>query len=161
MQQTTFDRYLRKKYVLYSQVYCNTLPREIPPNISVEETTKDTGGRYLYRLTTTDEVALVEVSKRLESENITYTSRVGEKSGLAARLFNDPFKSFTYRVAWIIFIIIILSIILSGLPVYIWKTYTVRPEEKTKEAGMEVIDSTLLLSHAPSYSPYFRHNLNS
>lgn len=161
MQQTSFDRWLRKKYVYYTQVYCNTLPREMPDKISVEETTRETGGRYLYRLTTTDDSALVEVSKRLESENITYTSRVAEKAGMAARLFNDPFKSFTYRIAWAIFIIIILSIILSGLPVYIWKTYTGHPDDEAKEARMERIDTTLLLSHAPSYSPYLRHHLNS
>ncbi len=160
MQQTTLDRWLREKYVYFSQVYCNTLPREIPPKITVEETTKDTGGRYLYRLTTNDNEALVEVSKRLESENITYTSRVGEKTGMAARLFNDPLNSFTYRVAWIIFMIVIISIILSGLPVYIWKTYTEMPVDK-EEAKMEVINSTLLFSHAPSYPSYFRQNLTS
>ena len=160
MQQTNLDRWLRKKYVYYTQVYCNTLPREMPAKISVEETTKSTGGRFLYRLTTNDDAALVEVSKRLESENITYTSRVAEKTGMAARLFNDPLNSFTYRVAWIIFILIIISIILSGLPVYIWNTYTELPEAK-EEARMEVIDSTTLLSHAPSYPSYFRQNLTS
>ncbi len=160
MQQTTFDRWLRKKYVYYTQVYCNTLPRELPPKISVEETKKETGGRYLYRLTTTDDDALVAVSKSLESENITYTSRVAEKTGLAARLFNDPFNSFTYRVAWVIFILIIISIIASGLPVYIWKTYTQLPEDK-EEARMEVIDSTLLYSHATSSPLYLRQYLNS
>lgn len=160
MQQTAFDQWLRKKYVYYTQVYCNTLPREIPAMISVEETTKETGGRYLYRLTTTDDSALVEVSKRLERENITYTSRVAEKEGLAGRFFNDPLKSFTYRVVWIIFMISIISIIASGLPVYIWETYT-QPIEEKEEAKVETFDSTTLLSHATSYSPYFQQDFNS
>ncbi|MDF1740136.1 MAG: hypothetical protein P1U86_13320 [Verrucomicrobiales bacterium] len=160
MQQTALDRWLRKKFVYYTQVYCNTLPREIPPRITVEETTKESGGRFLYRLTTNDDASLLEISKGLERENITYTSRVAEKKGLAARLFNDPFKSFTYRVAWIIFILIIISIILSGLPVYLWKTYTELPEDK-EEARMEVIESTSLLSHVSSYPYYYGQRLNS
>ena len=120
MQKTGLDRWLQKKYIYVTQVYCNTLPHHIPSGVDLDETTEETGGRYLYRFTTRNDRELNELTAHLEVENITYTSRIGKCGGFKAKLFNDPQKSFTMGVFWVIFIIIILAVIFSGLPVKLW-----------------------------------------
>jgi len=72
---------------------------------------------------------LDELTAHLEVANITYTSRVDDAHGASSRLFNNPNKSFTMQVSWLIFIIAILAVIFSGLPVYLWKTLSVESEE--------------------------------
>ena len=121
MQKTGLDRWLQMKYVYVCKVYCNTLPKSIPEGAVLEETTHESGGRYLYCFTLADDVQLNELTAILELENITYTSRVSEKGGLVGRLFNNPGKSFTLQVAWLCFTVIVLSIIFSGLPVKLWE----------------------------------------
>ena len=142
MQQTSFDTYLRRKYVHVAQVYCNTLPRSLPHGINVEETTEESGTRYLYRLTAEDEKALTELTAHLEVENITYTSRIADNEGMQDKLFNDPNRSFTMQVAWIIFIIAILSIAFSGLPVHLWKTLSEDPNPIEKNEAPAIIDKS-------------------
>lgn len=136
MQQTKLDRALQRKFVQRTQVFCNTLPYSIPQGVRVDETTEESGGRYLYRLTAPNDAALNELTAHLEVANITYTARIKDQEGLSGRLFNNPNKSFTMRIAWIIFTILILSIILSGLPVKIWNDLTADAEytiEKPKK----------------------------
>lgn len=134
MQQTPLDRWLRKKYVYKTHVYSNSLPLAVPPGVTVEETTEEMGSMYLYRFTAFDEQQLNELTAGLEVANVTYTSRVADAQGTSQRLFNNPNKSFTMQVSWAIFIIVILAIIFSGLPVYLWKTLSVESEED-KEKG--------------------------
>jgi hypothetical protein len=55
-----------------------------------------------------------ELTALLEVANITYTSRVSERTGTASKLFNNPEKSFSLQVAWMIFISIIIAIAFSG-----------------------------------------------
>jgi hypothetical protein len=61
-----------------------------------------------------------ELTALLEVANITYTSRVSERAGTVSKLFNNPEKSFSLQVAWMIFISIIIAIAFSDLPVRIW-----------------------------------------
>lgn len=138
MQQTKLDRALQRRFVQRTQVFCNTLPYHIPQGVQVDETTEESGSRYLYRLTAPNDAALNELTAHLEVANITYTARIKDGGGLSGKLFNNPNKSFTMRVAWIIFTIIVLSIIFSGLPLRIWNDltadaeYTVEPPKKVK-----------------------------
>ena len=134
MQQTSLDRWLRKKYVYKTNIFTNTLPQDIPPGVTVEETSEEMGGMYLYRFTAKTEQQLNELTARLEMANITYTSRVIGSSGTSEKLFGNPNKSFTMQVSWVIFIIAVLAIIFSGLPVHLWKTLSVEDEaEKGKK----------------------------
>lgn len=121
MQQTSIDRWLRNRFVYVSKVYCNSLPADKPDGAVLEDAGDDSPGRYRYCFTVYDDRQMNELTARLEVANITYTSRVSERDGTAAKLFGDPGKSFTLRVAWIAFIILIISIAVSGLPVRIWK----------------------------------------
>ncbi|MBP6784093.1 MAG: hypothetical protein KA152_09925 [Verrucomicrobiales bacterium] len=132
MQKTALDRWLQMKYVYVCKVYCNTLPQSIPQGAVLEETTHESGGRYLYCFTLTDDVQLNELTATLELDNITYTSRVSEKGGLVGKLFNNPGKSFTLQVAWLCFTVIVLIVIFSGLPVKLW-TYLSAEEESVKK----------------------------
>ncbi|MEM6277925.1 MAG: hypothetical protein AAF733_00500 [Verrucomicrobiota bacterium] len=129
MQQTSIDRFLRRKYVQKMVVYCNTLPYAIPEGIVVEETTAESGGMYLYRMTAANDRALNELTAHLEVANITYTSRVCDEDGLNGKLFNNPEKSFTMQVISIILLIGVLAFILSGMPVHLWKTLTTKDED--------------------------------
>ena len=145
MQQTQIDRWLRKKYVYISHVYCNTLPQGLPYGVTVEETTADCGGRYRYRLTPKNDKILDELTAHLEVANITYTSRIADHEGMGDKMLNDPNKSFTMQVAWLIFIIAILSIIFSGLPVHLWNTLSADEEETDgKKAQLIQVESTEL-----------------
>jgi hypothetical protein len=69
-----------------------------------------------------------ELTAMLEVANITYTSRVSERSGTAGKLFNNPEKSFSLQIAWAALILIIITIAFSGLPVRIW-TYLSAEED--------------------------------
>ena len=142
MQQTSFDRWLRKKYVYSTHVYCNTLPHTVPEGVTVDETSEEMGGRYLYRFTARSEQQLNELTAHLEVANITYTSRVADASGARGKMFNNPNKSFTMQISWLIFIIAILAILFSGLPVHLWKTLSVESEEdkEKKPPSSRIVD---------------------
>ena len=75
--------------------------------------------------------ALNELTARLEVANISYTSRISDDEGLNSKLFNNPEKSFTMQVVSIILLIAVLAFIFSGMPVHLWKTLSVKPEEGT------------------------------
>tara|TARA_R110002096_G_scaffold332415_1_gene526453 strand:+ start:1471 stop:1917 length:447 start_codon:yes stop_codon:yes gene_type:complete len=142
MQQTPLDRWLRKKYVYVSHVYCNTLPQGLPYGVTVEETTGESGSMYLYRLTPENDKILDELTAHLEVANITYTSRVSDNEGLGDKMLNDQNKSFTMQIAWLIFIVIILAVAFSGLPVHLWKTLSAAEEETDgkKKAHMTLVE---------------------
>ncbi len=139
MQQTKLDRMMQRKFVQRTQIFCNTLPYAIPYGVEIDETTEESGGRYLYRLTAPNDAALNELTAHLEVANITYTARIKDKGGLAGKLFNNPNKSFTMQVLWLFFTIIVLAVIFSGLPVKIWNDltadaeYTIEPPKKIIE----------------------------
>lgn len=120
MQQTTIDRWLRKEFVYICKVFCNTLPHHLPEGVKLEESADDSAGRYRYCFTVFNDKQMSELTALLEVENITYTSRVSERDGTAGKLFNNPEKSFSLQVAWMIFILIIIAIAFSGVPVRIW-----------------------------------------
>jgi len=128
MQQTKLDRMMQRKFVQRTQIFCNTLPYAIPNGVKVDETTAESGGRYLYRLTAPNDAALNELTAHLEVANITYTARIKDEEGLAGKMFNNPNKSFTMQVVWVIFTIIIITVILSGMPVKIWNELTADAE---------------------------------
>lgn len=133
MQKTTIDRWLQKKYVYVCYIYCNSLPQHVPSGIKLDESTEECGGRYLYRFTVTNDQEMSELTAHLEVENITYASRISEGGGAKGKFFNDPNKSFTLQVFWLLFIIAIVSIILSGLPVKFWKELSAEePDGKNK-----------------------------
>lgn len=144
MQQTNLDRWLRKKYVYSTNVYCNTLPRVVPDDVVVEETTDEAGGMYLYRLKAPTDAVLNELTARLEVENITYTSRVADETAATGKLFNNPHKSFTMQVAWLVFILVIVGFIASGIPTKLWNKYTATEEDpgKKKQARIEQLENT-------------------
>ncbi len=144
MQKTSLDRWLQKKYVYVTYVYCNSLPHHVPPGIKVDETTEECGGRYLYRFTVTNDRAMSELTAHLEVENITYASRVSELGGMRGKLLNDPNKSFTLQVFWLLFIIAIASIVLSGLPVKFWKYLSAEETDEKKAEIVRFESSTLL-----------------
>ena len=121
MQQTSFYRWLQRRFVHQTRFYCNTLPRSLPRGVLLDETDAEKGGRYLYRITARDEGVIGEITSALEAENITYTSRVSERAGIAARLFCNPNRSFTMIVLWISFVIVCLALIFSGLPGDAWQ----------------------------------------
>ena len=140
MQQTSFDRYLTNKYVHVTHVYCNSLPPNLPLRVILEETSAESGSRYRYRLTANNDKALAELATLLEAENITYTSRVEDRGGLPGKLFNNPNRSFTMQLAWLILITVIVALSLSGLPVRLWQTLSADLETFEKRPIPTIID---------------------
>lgn len=148
MQQTSFDRWLRKKYVYLTYVYANSVPRTIPDGVTMEETTQETGGMYLYRFGCPTDQLLNELTARLEVENITYTSRIAHGDGLNHKLFDNPNSSFTMQLAWLIFTIVIAAIMFSGLPKKLWEKYSAVDEDepgKNKRASIESVEESSVL----------------
>ncbi|MCB1077228.1 MAG: hypothetical protein KDM63_02130 [Verrucomicrobiae bacterium] len=138
MQQTNLDLWLRRKFVYITRVYCNTLPERIPLGMVVEEAPEESGGRYLYKLSTRSENLLRELVSSLETANITYTSRVEDRQVWFTKLLTDPHRSFTFRVVWVIIVFCIAMFLLLGGPQKIWAKLT--EEEKPKEEKKEVSD---------------------
>jgi len=139
MQQTNLDRLLRRKYVYVTHIYTNTLPHTVPTGVKVDETTSELGGMYLYRFTAKTDKQLNELTARLEVENITYTSRIADQPGIRDKLLNSEHQSFTIQMVWLFFIIAIVAVIFSGLPVYLWNTLSA--EEPTEEEAGEPTES--------------------
>ncbi|MBL9157191.1 MAG: hypothetical protein JNJ70_06960 [Verrucomicrobiales bacterium] len=133
MQQTTIDRWLRKEFVYICKVFCNTLPHHVPDGVKLEESGDDNAGRYRYCFTVFNDKQMSELTALLEVENITYTSRVSERDGTAGKLFNNPEKSFSLQVAWMIFILIIIAIAFSGIPVRIWNHLSAEDDAPVKK----------------------------
>ena len=121
MQQTKLDQWLRKKLIYINRVYCNTLPEKLPFGLQLEEAPEESGGRYLYKLSTRSETVLADLAKALRRENITYTSRIEDRQVWFHGLLNNPHKSFTYRMAWLGIYAGIAIFILSGAPLKIWR----------------------------------------
>ncbi len=121
MQQTSIDRWLRKEFVYICKVFCNTLPDQIPHGIKLDDAGDESAGRYRYCFTVCNDRQMSELTAILEVSNITYTSRVSERGGTAGKLFNNPEKSFSLQMAWVVFIFLIIAIAVSGLPVHLWK----------------------------------------
>jgi hypothetical protein len=89
--------------------------------VTLEESVDEGAGRYRYCFTVTNDRQMSELTALLEVANITYTSRVAERPGTLGKFFNNPEKSFSLQVAWLLFIIAIISIAFSGLPVRLWE----------------------------------------
>lgn len=143
MQQTGLDNWLRRKYVYITYVYCNTLPRELPEGIEIDETTDEAGSMYRYRFIVPNDQLLHELTARLEVANITYTSRIGDNKGTGDKLLNNPHQSFTIQIAWLIIIGIVIITILSGLPQRIWERYSATEEDpgtKPNRAQVEQVE---------------------
>lgn len=139
MQQTAFDRWLRKKFIYITRIYCNTLPSEIPPGLRVEEAPEESGGRYLYKISSSSERLVNRVADAMRMENITYTSRVEDKQAWYSRWLNDPRKSFTYRLAWMGVGLAGLAFSVLGGPQKLWSIINEEePEEVAKAAPAEV-----------------------
>lgn len=116
MQQTPLDRWLRKKFIYITRIYCNTLPTSLPTGLDVEEAPEESGGRFLYKMSTRSEGVLQEVLQSMRDANITYTSRVEDRNVWYSRYLNNPHKSFTYRCVWVTMGLSGLILSLSGLP---------------------------------------------
>ncbi len=139
MQQTAIDRWLRKEFVYVSKVYCNTLPPRIPDGIALDEAGEDSAGRYRYCFTIRNDRQMSELTALLEMANITYTSRVSERGGTVGKLFNNPERSFTLQVGWIIFTLIVIAIAFSGLPVRLWSYLTAEEEAPAKKPSAPAV----------------------
>lgn len=139
MQQTSLDLWLRRKFVYINRVYCNTLPEQLPLGLRVEEAPEESGGRFLYKITTRSEDLLKELVTSLQSHNITYTSRVDDGDGWFVKYLNDPHRSFTFRVVWVLIIVSFVAFAVSGLPQYIWQKLT---EEEVEEVVEQAPVST-------------------
>ena len=150
MQQTDLDRWLRKKFIYITRIYCNTLPRELPSGLLVEEAPEESGGRYLYKLSTRSEKLIERVSEALQAENITYTARVEDRQTPLNWLLNNPHKSFSMRMLWAVIAAAGLVFALSGAPQAIWARVSHKPEhsgslvDQDNEATQKAKDDTLI-----------------
>lgn len=124
---------MRRKFIYMNRVYCNTLPDQLPLGLLVEEAPEESGGRYLYKISTRSEELLKAVVHSLEMQNITYTSRVDDRQVWYTKYLNDPHKSFTFRVVWILIAVFGLVFSISGAPQAIWRSLV--DEEPVEEVA--------------------------
>ncbi len=116
MQQTKLDRHLRQKYSFVTHVFSNTKPKEIPRGIRCEELDRQKGAPYRFRFSSRKYELIARLALSLESENITYTSRVVDRKVWYGKWINNPRNSFTYRMVWIGLFVVIVAVALSPLP---------------------------------------------
>jgi len=116
MQQTKLDRHLREKYSFVTSVFSNTKPKNIPRGVRVEELERESGAPYRYRYSSRKYVHIEQLARCLESENITYTSRVVDRKVWYGKWINNPRKSFTYRMVFIGLLVATICFAFSPLP---------------------------------------------
>ena len=141
MQQTKLDRWLREKYAYITHVYCNTKPASIPDNVESKELNAESGVPFRYQLSSIHSSAISGLVKQLESENITYTSRVADRQRWYSRWINNPKKSFSYRVFWVALLFAGLLFAVSPVPRLAWQYLSEdaveTPVDKKKEPSMQ------------------------
>lgn len=115
MQHTKLDRWLCKKFVHINRIYFNTMPEALPQDLEIDEAGEESGARYKYRATTTSEETAKDACEVFAAQNIMYTARVDEKTGLLARFVGNPNRSVTMLAIWIGLFIFSLLFILSGV----------------------------------------------
>ncbi len=120
MQQTKLDRWLRSKYAYTTHVYANTKPATLSSDVTVEEYAPELGKPYRYRITSADDAVIEELTAQLSRENITYTSRVEDRDEWYSKWINNPQKSFTYRLVWLVAFLLFVGIAVSPLPRLVW-----------------------------------------
>ena len=139
MQQTSLDRFLRKKLVYITRIYCNTLPKKVPFGVNVETAPEESGGRYQYKLSTRSEAMVTTISERLGQENITYTTRIEDRNVWFAKYFNHPQKSFTYRMTWLGIFVMMGILTACGMPMKLWNHLTADEKSEDELAAETVV----------------------
>ena len=136
MQQTSFDQWLRRKFLFVTQIYCNTLPEGLPEELSVEEADEESGGRYHYTMKTRDDELVADTVECFRMQNITYTSRVYDRDVWFAKYLNNRTKSMTFRIVWLSMFLAFVGFVFSGAPMAIVH-YVMDEEEEVEEVEAE------------------------
>ena len=116
MQQTKLDRFLREKYAYITHIFSNTKPAEIPRGVRFEELDRENGAPFRYRFSSKKYHLIEKLAKQLESENITYTSRVSDRKIWYRGLINNSKKSFSYRLLWMGLVAAMVGFAFSPIP---------------------------------------------
>ena len=139
MQQTSIDRWLRKKFLFVTSLYCNTLPDDLPKELAIDEAGEESGARYRYKLTTRNEEIVEDATECFRMQNITYTSRVSDREVWFSKYLNNRKKSITFQMIWIFFALAFAGVVYSGAPVKLWQALV---DEETDEEIAEIDDPT-------------------
>jgi hypothetical protein len=132
MQQTSFDQWLRRKFLFVTQIYCNTLPEDLPEELAVEEADEESGGRYRYTMSTRDELLVADAVECFRMQNVTYTTRVHDRDVWFAKYLNSRTKSMTFRIVWLCMFLALVGFVFSGAPLAIY--HYVMDDEEDVEA---------------------------
>jgi len=137
MQQTPLDRWLRKKFLFVTSLYCNTLPDDLPKELVIDEAGEESGARFRYKLTTRSEEIIEDATECFRMQNITYTSRVSDREVWFSKYLNNRQKSITFQLIWVLFALAAVGIVFSGAPVKLWHALV---DEETDEEIAEFDD---------------------
>lgn len=127
---------MREKYSFITYVFSNTKPQGVPKGVRVEELDREQGAPYKYKFSSRKYHLIRALAERLESENITYTSRVADRKVWYGKWINDPKKSFSYRLVWIAFLIALGCLAISPAPKVIWKYVNTEEDPKNPEESL-------------------------
>ncbi len=139
MQQTSLDRWLRKKFLFVTAIYCNTLPDDLPKELSIEEAGEESGARFRYKLTTRKEEIIEDATECFRMQSITYTSRVSDREVWFSKYLNNRKKSITFQLIWALFALASAGLVYSGAPSKLWQALV---DEETDEEVVEIDDPT-------------------
>lgn len=139
MQQTKLDRHLREKYSFVTHVFSNTKPKEIPAGVRCDELDREKGAPYKFRYSSRKYALIQKLARCLESENITYTSRVVDRKVWYGKWINNPRKSFSYRMFWISLLVAIVAFAFSPLPGMLVAYINAEEEKEDPKAPQETI----------------------
>ncbi len=122
MQQTSFDLWLRKKFLFVTALYCNTLPEDLPPELTIEEAADESGARFRYKLETRREDVIEDATECFRMQNITYTSRVSDRKVWFSKYLNNRKKSVSFQLIWVLIMLGLAGFVFSGIPVKVWNS---------------------------------------
>ncbi len=101
MQLTTFDRWLRERFIYRTHIYTMRLPDGgVPRQVLVEELQQSPTRRYRYRLIVNARRDVENLLRILREGNLMFATRVVETNPWYKPIIAPAGKSFFFRVFW-------------------------------------------------------------
>lgn len=101
MQQTTFDHFLKERFVYVYEIKVNRLPRRMPWGVSVAPIPRSLKRTWNFVLRCDSNDIYHSTIAYLRGERMMYDAGIGERDDIVARICNPPDQgSFTYNSVW-------------------------------------------------------------
>lgn len=99
---TSFDHWLREKFLLQTHVYTLRLPDKLPRGVKARELPESPSNRYRFRLISKSTPATNKLIEKLAENGMMYTTQVVEKKTFLKPIIAPKGGSILLSVFWMI-----------------------------------------------------------